>query len=48
MAGSFLAKIFDVQGTKFKTLTCEQCGYTELYKGGKKGTLGNVADAILG
>jgi predicted nucleic-acid-binding Zn-ribbon protein len=30
--GSF-AKLFDVQNKKFFTVTCTNCGYTELYKG---------------
>ena len=30
--GNF-AKIFDVQNKKFYTVTCTNCGYTELYKG---------------
>ena len=30
--GGNFAKIFDIQNTKFITVTCSQCGYTELYK----------------
>ncbi len=30
--GGNFAKIFDVQNKKFTTLSCTQCGYTELYK----------------
>lgn len=29
--GSF-AKIFDVQNKRFITLSCEKCGFTEIYK----------------
>ena len=30
--GGDLAKIFNVQNKKFFTISCSQCGYTELYK----------------
>lgn len=30
--GGNFAKIFDVQNKKFVTISCTQCGYTELYK----------------
>ncbi|CAB1251337.1 MAG: zinc ribbon domain-containing protein [Clostridiales bacterium] len=30
--GGNFAKIFDIQNKKFYTITCTQCGYTELYK----------------
>ncbi len=43
--GSF-AKIFDVQNKKFITLSCTQCGYTELYK--SQTTTGmNILDFLL-
>lgn len=31
--GGNFAKIFDVQNKKFITVSCSQCGYTELYRG---------------
>ena len=31
--GGNFAKLFDVQNKKFITVSCKQCGYTELYKG---------------
>ncbi len=31
--GGNFAKIFDVQNKKFFTVTCTECGYTELYRG---------------
>ncbi len=37
MAGGFWSKIFDVQGRKFKTASCKQCGYTEFYSKNVKG-----------
>lgn len=32
-AGGNFAKIFDIQNKKFYTISCKECGYTELYKG---------------
>jgi len=41
--GGAFAKIFDVQNKKFTTISCTQCGYTELYKR-TTSTFGNVID----
>ena len=41
--GSFLAKVFDVQGKKFSTVSCERCRYTELYAA-ESSMLGNIFD----
>ena len=30
--GGNFAKLFDIQNKKFVTVTCTNCGYTELYK----------------
>ncbi|WP_310550571.1 zinc ribbon domain-containing protein [Paenibacillus glufosinatiresistens] len=30
--GGNFAKLFDVQNKKFITISCAECGYTELYK----------------
>ncbi|MBR4943925.1 MAG: zinc ribbon domain-containing protein [Peptococcaceae bacterium] len=30
--GGNFAKMFDVQNKKFVTVSCKDCGYTELYK----------------
>ncbi|MFR0823257.1 MAG: zinc ribbon domain-containing protein [Clostridia bacterium] len=30
--GGNFSKLFDVQNKKFITISCKQCGYTELYK----------------
>lgn len=30
--GGNFAKIFDVQNKKFVTISCTQCGYTELFR----------------
>lgn len=41
--GGVFAKIFDVQNKKFTTISCTQCGYTEMYKR-TTSTFGNVID----
>lgn len=42
-AGGFWSKIFDVQGAKFSSVTCENCKYTEFYKADSS-VLGNIFD----
>ena len=42
-AGGFWSKIFDVQGKKFSTITCQHCKYTEFYKADTS-MLGNIFD----
>ncbi len=45
--GGNFAKIFDVQNKKFVTISCTQCGYTELYKVGAS-TGWNILDFLMG
>ena len=45
--GGNFAKMFDVQNKKFTTVSCKQCGYTEIYKGSTS-TLGNIFDFFAG
>lgn len=42
-AGGFWSKIFDVQGAKFSSVTCQNCKYTEFYKADSS-ILGNIFD----
>jgi predicted nucleic-acid-binding Zn-ribbon protein len=44
--GGGLSKFLDVQNKKFTTVSCTQCGYTELYKT-QTSTLGNVFDFFM-
>jgi len=45
--GSGLSKLFDIQTNKFRTVTCANCGYTELYKDvGSSGA--DLADVFFG
>lgn len=40
------AKVFEVQNKRFVTITCEDCGYTELYKSDT--SLGmNILDLLM-
>ena len=45
--GGNLAKFLDVQNKKFTTVSCKQCGYTELYRGDTS-RLSNIFDFIAG
>ena len=45
--GGNFAKFADVQNKKFTTVSCKQCGYTELYKG-ETSMLGNILDFFVG
>lgn len=40
--GGTFSKIFDIQNKKFLTISCTQCGYTEIYK-----TTTNGAENII-
>lgn len=44
--GSF-AKLFDVQNKRFVTVSCTNCGYTELYKSVGDGVM-DVLDFLMG
>jgi predicted nucleic-acid-binding Zn-ribbon protein len=42
-AGGFWSKIFDVQGARFSSVTCDNCRYTEFFKA-PSSMLGNIFD----
>ncbi len=46
-AGGFWSKVFDVEGRKFTTVTCERCKLTEFYKADRS-ILGNLFDLAVG
>ena len=50
-AGTGLSKILDVEHNQFVTVSCQHCGYTEIYNPevleGKK-TLGSILDLLFG
>ena len=45
--GGNFAKVFDVQNKKFITVSCAQCGYTELYRGETEAGW-NILDFLIG
>ena len=42
--GSGFTRFLDIQNRKFATISCERCGYTEMYKMKKAGNLSNLFD----
>jgi predicted nucleic-acid-binding Zn-ribbon protein len=44
--GGGLSKLFDIQNRGFKTVSCTNCGYTELYKSDAGSS--NLVDVFLG
>ena len=45
--GGNFAKLFDVQNKKFITVSCRECGYTELYRA-ETGAGMNILDFLIG
>ncbi|MBE5797176.1 MAG: DNA-binding protein [Clostridiales bacterium] len=45
--GGNFAKIFDIQNKKFITVSCAQCGFTELYKDNNNDG-SNILDFLFG
>jgi len=43
--GSGLSKFFDIQNRRFTVVSCTNCGYAELYKGGNTS---DMVDLFLG
>lgn len=46
-AGGNFSRLFDVQNKRFTTISCAQCGYTELYKQPEDSGW-NVLDFLIG
>ena len=44
--GGNFAKIYNVQNKKFITISCNRCGYTELYKSGTSAGM-NIFDFLM-
>ena len=44
VAGSFWQKIFNVQRTKFCSITCNICTFTEFFKGSSNSKLSDIFD----
>lgn len=45
--GGNFAKMFDIQNKRFTTVSCAQCGYTELYKKPADDTM-DILDFLIG
>ena len=45
--GGNFAKLFDVQNKRFITVTCSNCGYTELYKKPEDSAM-DIIDFLIG
>jgi uncharacterized protein len=53
MTGTGLSKILDIQHNHFLFVSCENCGYVEVYnpkvlEGKSRGQLGTVLDILFG
>ncbi|MCF7943641.1 MAG: zinc ribbon domain-containing protein [Spirochaetia bacterium] len=44
--GGGLSKLFDVQNKRFNTISCTNCGYTEIYKTTTSG-VENILDLFM-
>ena len=45
--GGFLTRLFDVQNKRFLTVSCTNCGYTDLFKGRGSTTTENILDFLF-
>lgn len=45
--GGNLSKLFDIQNKRFITVSCVQCGYTELYRAQTSAGM-NILDFLVG
>lgn len=52
MTGSGLSKLLDIQHNHYLFVSCQNCGYVEVYNPsileGKKGQLGTIMDIFFG
>jgi predicted nucleic-acid-binding Zn-ribbon protein len=44
--GSGFTRFLNVQNQRYGTVSCAECGYTELYKRGGGGRIGNIFDFL--
>lgn len=44
--GSGLSRFLNFQNQKFKTVSCANCGYTEVYRANAGGAVGNIFDIL--
>ncbi|MFC5447581.1 zinc ribbon domain-containing protein [Paenibacillus aestuarii] len=53
MTGTGLSKMFDIQNNHFLFVSCENCGFVEVYnpnilEGKTRGQLGTILDVLFG
>ncbi|WP_426450205.1 zinc ribbon domain-containing protein [Paenibacillus sp. S-38] len=53
MTGTGLSKLFDIQNNHYLFVSCQNCGYVEVYnprvlEGKSRGQLGTVLDLLFG
>jgi hypothetical protein len=46
--GSGLTRLLDIQNRKFTVVSCERCGYSELYRDFPGSAAGNILDFMIG
>ena len=44
--GSGLSRFLNLQNQKFSAVSCKSCGFTELYKTGRSGLIGDILDIM--
>ena len=44
--GSGISRFLNLQNNKFATVSCTNCGYTEIYRMDAGGTVGNIFDIL--
>ncbi|HAL46628.1 MAG: GTP-binding protein [SAR202 cluster bacterium] len=44
--GSGISRFLNLQNKKFATVSCADCGYTEIYRMHAGGTIGNIFDVL--
>lgn len=44
--GAGFTRYFNIQNRRFTAVSCSNCGYTELYRGGRAGGASNVLDFL--
>lgn len=42
--GSGISRFLNLQNQKYNTVSCDKCGYTEIYRAGGGGAAGNILD----
>ena len=42
--GSGISRFLNLQNQKYNTISCDKCGYTEIYRAGGGGAAGNILD----